>query len=602
MRRPAVLTIIRSLLIDYWRDARGTTLLVMAATLVGSIASISAPYLFSRAIDDLANVGQADGGAVRTLMYYALLFGLATAFSQASRFLIFLCAERLCFIANLSFVARLLRKTHAFFLDHNPAEIGTARQEGEQTLNIITQLTIGGLLPGLIQILLSAVLLWNLVSWEIAAIVLVYGSVVIGLDYIRVGRVKPFLDTAMERSQENASLVGNAVAIIDTIRQTRGETWMAKRFAAGAGDAFNNWRRYALASSTFSGILGVVAAIQLAVTFLILVPRYQAGLLSIGDIVLFNTLLIQLNEPFHLVGMAIKETVEAVARFRPLAVMWSAPETVEPSDPLPYRPTQGSISFQNVTFRYPNGRGISDLSFAVHRGTPTFLVGETGSGKSTTLGLLHRAFDPQSGRITVDGQDIREISLLSLRRNIGVVFQEPMLFARTIRENLTVGKPDATEEEMMEALDRAQATEVMARQTDGLDTLVGERGRTLSGGERQRLSIARALLKNPPILILDEATSALDAATEVKLQKALEEVMKGRTTFVIAHRLATIRNADRILVFEQGEVIEMGSFDELVAKGGRFEALARAQYLVTDKAAALAEEAASPLARTLALD
>ncbi|MGL4727257.1 MAG: ATP-binding cassette domain-containing protein, partial [Bosea sp. (in: a-proteobacteria)] len=186
---------------------------------------------------------------------------------------------------------------------------------------------------------------------------------------------------------------------------------------------------------------------------------------------------------------------------------------------------------------------------------------------------------PQSGRILVDGQDIRDVTLGSLRHNIGVVFQEPMLFARTIRENLMFGRPEASEAEMNAALERAQATEIMARQSDGLDTIVGERGRTLSGGERQRLSIARALLKDPPILILDEATSALDAATEVKLQKALEEVMKGRTTFVIAHRLATIRNADRILVFEQGEVVEMGSFDALVAKGGRFAHLAKAQYL-----------------------
>jgi ATP-binding cassette, subfamily B, beta-glucan exporter len=186
-------------------------------------------------------------------------------------------------------------------------------------------------------------------------------------------------------------------------------------------------------------------------------------------------------------------------------------------------------------------------------------------------------------RILADDIDIRDVSLGSLRRNIGVVFQEPMLFARTIRENLLVGKPDATEDEMNAALERAQAKDIMARQTDGLDTIVGERGRTLSGGERQRLSIARALLKNPPILILDEATSALDAATEVKLQKALDEVMKDRTTFVIAHRLATIRNATRILVFEQGKIVEMGSFEELVAKGGRFAALARAQYLTTDK-------------------
>ncbi|MBR3193771.1 glucan ABC transporter ATP-binding protein/ permease [Bosea sp. (in: a-proteobacteria)] len=262
---------------------------------------------------------------------------------------------------------------------------------------------------------------------------------------------------------------------------------------------------------------------------------------------------------------------------------------------------EGRITFDDVSFSYDGKRAaVADVSFEVKAGETIAIVGSTGSGKSTTLGLLHRAFDPQSGRILADGRDIREISLLSLRRNIGVVFQEPMLFARSIRENLTVGKPDATDAEMMEALDRAQATEVMARQSDGLDTIVGERGRTLSGGERQRLSIARALLKNPPILILDEATSALDAATEVKLQKALDEVMKGRTTFVIAHRLATIRNADRILVFEQGRVIEMGSFEELVAKGGRFAALARAQYLVTDKPApALSEGEASPLAQKL---
>jgi ATP-binding cassette subfamily B protein len=269
----------------------------------------------------------------------------------------------------------------------------------------------------------------------------------------------------------------------------------------------------------------------------------------------------------------------------------------------------GAVSFEDVSFSYDGKRpAVHYVSFAVRPGETIAIVGSTGSGKSTTLGLLHRAFDPQSGRILVDGMDIREISLISLRRNIGVVFQEPMLFARSIRENLTVGKPDATDEEMMQALDRAQAAEVMARQPDGLDTLVGERGRTLSGGERQRLSIARALLKNPPILILDEATSALDAATEVKLQKALEEVMKGRTTFVIAHRLATIRNADRILVFEQGKVVEMGSFEELVAKGGRFAALARAQYLITDRPAeawgaqALAAEEISPLAQKIKVD
>jgi ABC-type multidrug transport system fused ATPase/permease subunit len=211
-------------------------------------------------------------------------------------------------------------------------------------------------------------------------------------------------------------------------------------------------------------------------------------------------------------------------------------------------------------------------------------VGTTGSGKSTTLSLLHRVFDPVHGAVKIDGIDIRDMTLVSLRRNIGVVFQEPMLFARSIEENLRVGKPDATDEEIQVALDRAQAQDFVGRQTDGLATLVGERGRSLSGGERQRISIARALLKDPPIMIFDEATSALDATTERQLQSALDAATQGRTTFVIAHRLATVRNATRILVFDQGRIVETGSFAELVAQNGRFAALARAQFMAEPEA------------------
>jgi ATP-binding cassette subfamily B protein len=216
----------------------------------------------------------------------------------------------------------------------------------------------------------------------------------------------------------------------------------------------------------------------------------------------------------------------------------------------------------------------------VNPGETIALVGATGSGKSTTLGLLYRAFDPQTGTVSIDGADIRDVAVGSLRRNIGVVFQEPMLFARTIRENVLYGNPDATDAQVISALARAQATDIMMRHPEGLDATVGERGRSLSGGERQRLSIARALLKDPPILILDEATSALDATTEAKVKRALDEIMRGRTTFVIAHRLATIRNATRILVFQGGTVVETGTFDELVALGGRFAELARAQFMV----------------------
>jgi ATP-binding cassette subfamily B protein len=259
----------------------------------------------------------------------------------------------------------------------------------------------------------------------------------------------------------------------------------------------------------------------------------------------------------------------------------------------------GQVEFDNVSFSYDGKRAaVADLSFTAQPGETIALVGATGAGKSTALALLYRVFDPQSGAIKIDGIDLRGIKLAALRRNIGVVFQEVLLLNRSIAENLRVGKPDASVEEMRDAATRAQALEFIERGSEGLEASVGERGRLLSGGERQRLSIARALLKDPPILILDEATSALDATTEAKVQAALDEVMKDRTTFVIAHRLATVRNATRILMFDGGQVIETGTFDELVRRGGRFAELAKAQFMTGETTAATRTPHVSALAET----
>jgi ATP-binding cassette subfamily B protein len=262
---------------------------------------------------------------------------------------------------------------------------------------------------------------------------------------------------------------------------------------------------------------------------------------------------------------------------------------------------RGLVEFDDVSFSYDGKRGaVIDLTFTALPGETIALVGSTGAGKSTALALLHRAFDPQSGVIKIDGMDVKTIKLAALRHNIGVVYQEALLFNRSIAENLRVGNPDATDAQLREAAERAQAIELIDRHPEGLEGSVGERGRALSGGERQRISIARALLKDPPILILDEATSALDATTERKVQAALDEVMKGRTTFVIAHRLATVRNATRILVFDQGRVIETGTFEELVAKGGRFAELAAAQFMTAEKPqAALAPPDAAAAAQAV---
>ena len=236
---------------------------------------------------------------------------------------------------------------------------------------------------------------------------------------------------------------------------------------------------------------------------------------------------------------------------------------------------RGEVVFDRVSFGYdPVQPALHELSFRAAPGSTIALVGPTGAGKSTALSLLYRAYDPSGGRITIDGQDIRTVTLDSLRRNIGVVFQDPGMFYRSILDNLRIGKPDANLAEIEQAVAAAEAAAFIARKPEGLETLVAERGRSLSGGERQRLAIARAMLKDAPIMVLDEATSALDNATEARIQRALDALTRGRTTFVIAHRLSTVRNADIILVLEQGRLVEQGRFDELIRQDGLFARLA----------------------------
>jgi glucan exporter ATP-binding protein len=318
--------------------------------------------------------------------------------------------------------------------------------------------------------------------------------------------------------------------------------------------------------------------------FLVGVWLHLDGRASIGDIVMFmnfaGALIGQLEKVVRFINRVFMDAPRLSEFFTVLdteSAVRDRPDAVDPGR------VRGLVEFKDVSFSYDGKRpAVADLSFTALPGETVAVVGATGAGKSTALALLHRAFDPQTGMVEVDGMDVRALELAGLRRNIGVVFQEALLLNRSIADNLRIGKPDATPADMRAAAARAQALDFIEASPDGFDCAVGERGRALSGGERQRLSIARALLKDPPILILDEATSALDTATEAKVQAALDEVMRHRTTFVIAHRLSTVRNATRILVFDNGRIVETGTFSELVRIGGRFAALAKAQFMTDD--------------------
>jgi ATP-binding cassette subfamily B protein len=307
---------------------------------------------------------------------------------------------------------------------------------------------------------------------------------------------------------------------------------------------------------------------------------HSNSLVSVGEIVTFvafaGLVIARLDQSVSFINRLASEAPRLKDFFD---ILDTAPDVKDAADAIDPGRLLGLIEFKNVSFSYnTNISAVKNLSFCLNPGQTLAIVGASGAGKSTALSLLYRAFERKSGTITIDGLDIQDIQLKALRENVGVVFQEPFLFNRSIAENLRIGSPNATEKELREACSQAQALDFIASQPAGFDTIIGEHGRTLSGGERQRLSLARVFLKNAPILILDEATSALDSTTESSLLKALEALTQTRTTLVIAHRLSTIRNADVILVMESGKAIESGNFDELMARKSSFANMMHQQY------------------------
>lgn len=558
---------------------------LVIANLGLAIAQFAEPYLFGRIINLLTG-SQVSGGkpgieSLLPLIGAWLGFGLFTIFAGV---VIALHADRLSHRQRLQVIAGYFE--HVLTL---PLSFHASTHSG-RTLKVMLDGANGmfwlwlGFLRDHCSALVSLLVLLPftlMINWRLGLLLVLLVAlfgVLTGIVLNRTGRMQDRVEDYNSALAEHTSdAIGN-IPVIQSFTRVQAEIshlrLVIDRLLAAQIPVLSWWALVSVATRAASTL--TVTAIFLLGTYLHLQDKA-----SIGDIVTFMgyaTLLIGRLEAA--VGFVNQLFMQAPKLTQFFDVLDTTPVVQDKPFARDMGRAEGEVRFEDVSFSYDGKRpAIINLTFFAQKGETIALVGATGSGKSTTLGLLHRAFDPQKGRILIDGQDIREVSLQSLRRNIGVVFQEPMLFARTIRENLEVGRADATTDEMMDALERAQALEFIGRQAEGLNALVGERGRSLSGGERQRLSIARALLKNPPILILDEATSALDATTEQKLQKALEEVMKNRTTFVIAHRLATIRNANRILVLDQGRVVESGNFDSLVAQGGRFAALAQAQFI-----------------------
>jgi ATP-binding cassette subfamily B protein len=562
--------------------------LLALANVALAIAQFAEPVLFGRVIDALGGAktnAEAAWASLRVLLAAWVGFGL---FIIASSTVVALYADRLAHrrrhAVRTKYFEHVLQQPMAFHGDIHSGRLMKVMLNGTDALWALWLAFFREHLAAFVALLvllpLSVLINWRLALLLIALCLVfaVLTALILRKTEVMQQSVEQHYSDLAERASDT---LGN-IALVQSFARIESEVGALKlvgdRLLAAQFPVLSWWALVAVLTRAATTV--TILAIILTGTWL-----YLQDLVSIGQIVTFMafaTMVIARLE--QAVSFANRMGLEA-ARLREFFDMLDTPPALHDSaDAIDPGRVAGRVEFSGVSFAYDGKRpAVRDLTFTALPGESVALVGETGAGKSTALALLHRAFDPQSGMIRIDGIDIRHIRLVALRRNIGVVFQEPLLFSRSIAENLKVGSPEATDEEVRIAAQRAQALDFIERHPEGFAAQVGERGRALSGGERQRLSIARALLKDPPILILDEATSSLDAATEARVLAALDELMKNRTTFVIAHRLATVRKATRILVFDAGRIVESGSFDELFRRGGRFAALAKAQFMAADE-------------------
>lgn len=536
----------------YWKADRWMLLAVAVVVVLSSTSAVAAPYLFSRLIDALSHRG-ALGALLPGFLLYAVLLGVSSALQRVVQYLAFMSAENLGFVLSTRFFARILKKTTAFFVEHNPAEIQNANARGRSSLAVLVQLGLMGLIPGVLQIVLTLVTLGALINFEVVAIAAAYGVVAVAIAIVSARRSRAFLDRAVEAGQENARFVGGAINAMETLRHFGSHRWMNERFADKARIVRDNWRAYVARHVGYLALLGLGLAIQFAVTFWLLLPRHAAGMLSIGDIVLFNTLLLQLNQPFDMIARAIDEIARARATLVPFAAMWAAPEERQVSHASAFVPREGRVVFDRVGYAYGNGRGVTDVDFVAERGAITFVVGETGAGKSTVFKLALKSIEPTAGRILVDGVDLAAIDRADWYGAVAVVPQDVVLLNESLEDNILLGRP-RDERRLREAAAKATILPFIEGLPDGFRTTVGERGLKLSGGERQRIAIARALYGEPTVLFLDEASSALDEATERDIMEHVRLLARDVTVIAITHRHSVIGATDTVVRLGGAEV------------------------------------------------
>ena len=548
-----------------------------------AIALFAEPVLFGKVIDQLTRSAQSQPAQVWASVWPLLAawvgFGLFTILCGTG---VALFADRLSHrrrhVVLAEYFQHILRLPHEQHSGVHSGRLMKIMLQGTDALWWLWLSFFRDHLAAMVSLLvLVPVALY--VNWRLA-LLLIMLAMLFGLMMFFVLRKTQSLQQQVEShhsdlAEHAADTLGN-VAIVQSFARVGEEVNALRRIS-------DRVLRAQMPALSWWALVTVFTRSSTTLTVLLIVVigtwMFTRQMVSVGEIATFIGLSgMVIGRLEQVVGFANRLSQDAPRLREYFSVLDMDPSIKDRADAVEAGRLRGQVEFREVSYSYDGRRmAVDHINFVAEPGETIALVGTSGAGKSTALSLLYRAFDPTNGKVLVDGRDIRDYRLESLRKNIGVVFQEGLLFNRSIADNLYVGNPEASPQAIRDAAVRAQAIEFIERHPKGFETVIGERGRSLSGGERQRLSIARVILKDPPILILDEATSALDANTEARLMQALDEVTRDRTTLIIAHRLATIRKADRILVFEQGRIVESGSYESLVQQGGRFASLVKEQ-------------------------